>query len=284
MIYHESQIGNYCRLHSLNAFFGFKKYSINEFSKFCDEYDIINKNLYNINSSCKTFDLISSNQQNIISYILKKNFIYSKFYPLNFLYQSNNIIKDEEILNKQLLYILEKISRFFIYNQNHIWVIKKYNNEWYEIDSLRGVNKIYTDIFYFIKNNKNIGYIMPINPYDYFIENLKIIKINIYKTNYKNINNLEKCNIIKYIKNYLINNNKRKKILDNIEIPLNICIDILEFNFLKKKDKYIFNPIKDLIDKYKLFLSKFTNKNYNNIDLILDFLPEIIYNLIKLKI
>ena len=125
---------------------------------------------------------------------------------------------------------------------------------------------------------------MPINPYDYFIENLKIIKINIYKTNYKNINNLEKCNIIKYIKNYLINNNKRKKILDNIEIPLNICIDILEFNFLKKKDKYIFNPIKDLIDKYKLFLSKFTNKNYNNIDLILDFLPEIIYNLIKLKI
>ena len=38
-IYYEKQRGDLCRLHSLNAYFGYKKFNDSDFFKLCAEYD-----------------------------------------------------------------------------------------------------------------------------------------------------------------------------------------------------------------------------------------------------
>ena len=40
-MYHETQRGDMCRLHSLNAYFGYKKLEDSDFFKYCDDYDNI---------------------------------------------------------------------------------------------------------------------------------------------------------------------------------------------------------------------------------------------------
>ena len=275
-IYWERQVGGNCRIHSLNSFFGFNKYSEITFNKHCNDYDNINKYLYNTNISCKNFDLVNSNQQNIISYILKKNNIYTKYCPINYVYSFiKNDIQD---------YINKNLNRLFMYNEGHIWAIKKYNNTWYEIDSLRGVIKINTDIISFIKNFKNVGFIIPISATFYFYKNLKILNNIIFKNSKYE---MQKHEMQKHIKNYIISANKEKKIIGEIEVYIDICIDILNFIFVRNTINTHTNnfiPIKNLIENYNIFLSKFTDGNYSNVDLILLHLPNIIYSLVKLEI
>ena len=124
-----------------------------------------------------------------------------------------------------------------------------------------------------------MGFIIPINSITYFYKNVNKINDIICK----NTSNKIYQNSIKM---YLIKLNKEKKILGDLEIPLNICIDILKFNFYKKsKDEQfiLFMSIKKLINKYEIFLKKFTNNNYNDINLILQFIPELIQALINIK-
>ena len=49
-IYCEKQRGDLCRLHSINNYFGYKKYSEKEFYGFCDTYD---KLIIGLNSKTK---------------------------------------------------------------------------------------------------------------------------------------------------------------------------------------------------------------------------------------
>ena len=266
-IFWEKQQGGLCRLHSINTFFGFHKYTPNDFSNICDEYDETNQ-LYNTKISCKSFDLIHSDQKNIISYIIHKNGIYTKYYPINYI-QSNKISKDE-FYN---IHETKDLHIFFIYNETHIWIIKKHNNKWYNVDSLSGVSEFNcSDIYSYIRSKNNMGFIIPINHIKYFYNNLKVIKKEI--TNSKNI------------ENYLIKKNLEKKILGDIEVPLNICIDILNYVLVKKNkldQDNIFFPIKDVIETYYTFIKKFTNSNYNNINLILEYLPNIINKLFNIN-
>lgn len=265
-IYWERQNSGLCRLHSLNAFFGYRKYTASDFIKICNEYDIEKNKIYNLKISCKSFDVINSDQQNIISYILHNNNKYTKYYPINYIYL-NKISKDEfyEIHN------LNDLSIFFIYNENHIYVIKKHNNRWYTVDSLTGISEIKCyDIYSYIKSKKNHGFIIPINHIKYFYINLELIK--------NELNNSS-------IKDYLIKKHSDNQILGNIEVPLNICMDILNYVFIKKnkiEQDHIFNPINNIIKLYFIFTKKFTEANYNNIDLILEYIPYIINELLNI--
>ena len=87
------------------------------------------------------------------------------------------------------------------------------------------------------------------------------------------------------IREYLIDKNKKKQILGDIEVPLNICVDILQFVLTKKSKterNNIFAPINEIINSYNIFIQKFTNSNYNNIELILEHLPNIINKLFSI--
>ena len=94
----EQQNGGLCRMHALNAFFGYAKINSNLFDKYCNEFDKENKK-YNLTTSCKEFDLINSNQSNIISYILKRHGIWTQYFALNQLY-NKSIELPNHLVNK----------------------------------------------------------------------------------------------------------------------------------------------------------------------------------------
>lgn len=261
-IYYESQRGGLCRLHSINQYFGLPKISDENFYLHMQNYDDEYKTLYNLDTSCKSWDIVSSDQKNIVSYILKINKIYTRYYAIN------------QIYNKGFQPILNILDGdvFFIFNEGHIWNIRKHNNKWYSVNSIGGVNPININQ---ITSQKNIGFIVPVNIQTEFYHNLSIIQ-EIFKKN-KNQDNLQN------IKDYLIKSNEEKNVLGEIEVPINIIMDIMGTIFKSHKLKQDFEVIQKHIINYNTFLSKFTNGNYNNINIILEYLPIIILDLLNLK-
>lgn len=262
-IYYQSQSGGLCRLHSLNGFFGKELITQQQFNDYIKEYDKFYKSLYNFTSSCLSFDIISSDQKNIVSFILKKHNVYTKYYALNQLYGKN--------INDYIIKILQG-DWFFIYNDSHIYGARRLNNIWYIVDSMNGVRPINIGLL----NQKNIGFIVPVNIKDEFYRNLKIIKDIFINDNKKTITR-------ELITEYLEQKNKEKLILGELEIPLNLCMDILGTNLIQKKNSDDFLSIQKQVLNYEKFLSKFTKGNYNNLPLILNYLVDILASLTGLK-
>jgi hypothetical protein len=263
-LFYEHQDGILCRKHAINAYFGYEKITVSDFYKFQDIYDIEYKKKFNIDISCKDFDVISSDQKNLVSYILKEFNVYTKYYSLN------------ELFQKDINCIINTLAGnfFFIYNESHIYGASINNAKWYTVNSIGGVNIMDINC---LTSQKNIGFIVPLDHKKEFYKNLLTIK-SLFGIN----------NTIPHIKDFLVQNHKNKLILGDIEIPLSICIDILEYQMqLNYKKKYInneiFEPIHIKIIKYNEFLTKFTNGRYNDITLILEYLPTIIFELINLK-
>jgi hypothetical protein len=174
-IYWERQRGDLCRLHSINAYFGFKKIDESEFFKWCDKYDNIIKGL-----KTQGMDGFSEGRC-IISYILEQmENTYVFLIPMN---SYNGVRNDIDIdrYNK----LIPKLWCYFEFNKGHVWLNKKHNGQWYKIDSISGVNRIDSPT---IKNN---GYLLVIdgkhlyNEINYYLELVKNINsevtfINLY--------------------------------------------------------------------------------------------------------
>lgn len=257
-IYYEAQRGGLCRLHSVNAYFGKRHITDEQFDKYIADYNSEYKTKFNLDINCRDFDAISSDQKNLVSFILKKHNIYTRYYSINQIYNKNiNLITD--ILNGDF---------FFIFNENHIYGARLKDGVWYKVDSLSGVNVINISS---LINEKNIGFIVPVNIQREFYYNIELIKTII------GINPSEQ-----EIKDFLIKKHSEKKILDSLEVPISLCIDIMETN-LTGKTSAEFDPIRRQVMNYNIFISRFTN-NYNDINLVLTYLPDIIINLIKLTV
>ena len=137
-IYWERQIGNNCRIHSLNAFFGEKKVSDTDFERLCKEYDTLIPGLASIQmdgfAECRS----------IVSYIVD---IYANKYmhlvPIN---MRNIHSKNRHFWNyDRLTPFLGKpggILNYFEFNRDHIWINRFINNNWYKIDSMSGITTI----------------------------------------------------------------------------------------------------------------------------------------------
>jgi hypothetical protein len=264
-IYFQHQIGGLCRLHAINAFFECDKISQIKFKRYQIQYNKQNNIKYNITTPCESFDIISSNQKNIISYILKQHGVYSRYFSLN------QVTCIDDVLS--ILYG----NFIFIYTDSHIYGIRKLSNgQWYIVDSSKGV---YATNIKTILLSKNVGFIVPVNVTNEYIFYKNIIK-NIFINKPKS-----------YIEEYLKKNHNDRKILGDLEIPLGVCIDILEFNLNQKlnsipKQQVIttYQDSYDIVKVYNHFISLFTNGRYNDIDLIIEYLPVVIFELILLKI
>jgi hypothetical protein len=79
--------------------------------------------------------------------------------------------------------------------------------------------------------------------------------------------------------------NQSKRILGDIEVPLDRVIDILEWHGVTTKKMYQpkYKAILYIVTRYNEFLKKFTGR-YLDLDLILDYLPEIINYMIRFNI
>ena len=139
-VYYENQRGNLCRKHSINAYFGYEQISEDQFTNYCKEYDEYMKEHYNYETDTLNNDYILSTRNNIIYYIIKKEsrnigekYPYCLYVPINYL---NKYLEMFRITLEELVYDSNDI---FIFNADHVWLLKKIKGYWYSINSLNGV-------------------------------------------------------------------------------------------------------------------------------------------------
>ena len=215
-----------------------------------------NNKSYNTEISCKSFDLVNSDQQNIISYIMHKNYIYTKYYPINYIHLNK--------INKVEFYDIHtamNLNVFFIYNESHIWGVKN-GTAMYKVDSMSGVHPFNTPL----NKIKDIGIIVPVPIKQEWEYKMKEMHTILDKHNIKCRGDLA---------DLLIKWNEEKKILGDLEIVLGVSISILETN-IRGRD---FIRITEIIELYECFIKQFTAGRYNDIELILTYVPDIIFKL-----
>lgn len=218
-IYWERQRGGLCRLHSINAYFGKPTCSDDAFYKAANEFDNIQKTQFGTTISCRTFDLINSDQRNLVSYILSKYGIYVRYVAINL--HATHI---EDAINS---------GCFFVFNLNHIWVMKKKDDQWYKVDSMSGVSNFNPTR---LRGEKNIGIMIP-------IANLAAEATQLSKQ--------IDIAIDGDVLNFLKINHAAKKILDNVEVYLGALVEILRVQ-LAGREGFVF--IEEIIQRYNSFV------------------------------
>jgi len=256
-IYYEQQRGGLCRLHALNAFFGEAALDAKQFQKYMSDFDEQMKTKYKESISCKQFDLVNSDQNNIISHILKKKGHYARYIPLNGL-QGKQLPLDEV-----------KGDFIFIYNESHIWGLKKHQNMWWSVDSMRGVRK--TNI-YRVTRTKNVGFMIPVNMKKELYNHVGEIKSLLEK---------EKITSKDDVKVYLKKLNEKKEILGDLEIHIGVAMDLVEAQINGTEYNAAYKPIYDLNDLYNKFLTDFIEKKYS-LETLNEYVPEILSSLMTL--
>lgn len=123
-MFHEKQMGNYCRYHTINNLFGKVLLTLKEFDKYCNEYD--KKNDFVIGSS-RNDHLFYNNggNDNIFGYVIKKKGLSVKMVHYDY-YKHKKINSDE---SRNIGYI--------IYNRGHTYCVRIINGEKWIIDSMR---------------------------------------------------------------------------------------------------------------------------------------------------
>lgn len=264
-IFYEPQRGGLCRLHSINAFFGKSKINEKEFREYAAALDKETSQKYHMDIKSLDFDSVSADQNMLVSYILKRHGITTRYIPIDYL--RYNKLKLEDQVNDIIG------DFFFVFNPGHIWGMRRKDNIWYKVDSIGGVRKIGPHTRS-VGNQKNLGFIIPVDSMKEFYINVERIKKIIGPHTDDTIDTIEK---------YLKKINEKKEILGEIEVPLGISMDIIEAISKRQKDENPgFDSIFNLIELYREFLSKFTPGQYHNLDLKLKYLPKIIQVLISL--
>lgn len=132
-IYHERQIGNYCRCHALNNLMGKKMISLPKFDEFCVQYDT--KNEFEKNCSKGQLFYNYGGTNNIFGYCLEQcrqkiDIIHHDFYNVKDIHLDNSLRNP-------------KFIGFIIYNMQHTWCGRNIDGVVYIIDSMRGnIHKI----------------------------------------------------------------------------------------------------------------------------------------------
>jgi hypothetical protein len=125
MVYWERQSGGLCRLHSINAFLGLRRYDAAQFAALISEFDTRQKGMYGITTSAADFDMMNSDQINIISYILGTHHnIPTKYVSFG-------------DIGSNIDYAM-RAGIFFVFSASHIWIMKKVDGQWYRVDSMGG--------------------------------------------------------------------------------------------------------------------------------------------------
>jgi hypothetical protein len=245
-------------MHSLNAFFGHIKITTSDFQKWITVYDTYLKERFNVSTSSATFDLTNSDQTNLVSFILKRHRVHVRYYALNMVH------------GKRLDPDVEKAEFVFVYNAGHIWGIRKLNGKHYKVDSMGGVQPFNIQG---LISMRDVGILVPV-PLKYEW-NKKIDIINDILDN-------EGVRCKNQLVQYLTKLHLKKEILGCLEIPLGVAMSILETN-LSNPPKPEFKQITNLVTKYNSFLAKLTDGQYNNLSLILEYVPDLVFELILLQ-
>lgn len=238
-IYCQKQIGDLCRMHSINNYFGKEVINQEVFKKYCNEYDSL---IYGLKSI--QMDGFAEGRS-IVSYIIEK--LDNKFLLLIPIKINSSIRNHLDLERYNKLMKNNNFTNYFEFNKNHIWINRKINGQYYKIDSISGVNMI--------EPNKlgNNGYFLVFEDfllYDEILHHFKILTANkLQKIEYD-------TEIIIYNLYFMLN-----KINTSSQFVSNTL----------KKDKSFTKSI-FLIDKIKILITKLvqSKRKYGSIDKIND--------------
>jgi hypothetical protein len=147
-LFHERQIGNYCRYHAVNNLFGKSICSLVTFNKYCNEYDKLNKMDRISKTKCVYYN--NGDTDNIFGYIIQKAGYNIKMTHYDF-YKPTKIT------------LVSNTIGMILYNKSHTYCIRKYNNRFYLIDSIKlQIQEISDPIQYCEKANLGIIVVDPI--------------------------------------------------------------------------------------------------------------------------
>lgn len=256
-IFYENQSGGRCRMHAINAFCGRSALNVDHYDAYMKSFDEQMTKRYGEKTSCADFDLVHSDQNNLVSFILKKNGYYARYAPINSFYKKNLKIDDM------------KGDFIFVFNSDHIWGLKRKGKMWYKVDSIGGVSPIKSAKHY-LANVRNIGCMVPVDMRS---------ELNLHVKKMVNIlgNNLT----VEKIRAHVLELNENKQVLEDLEIHIGVAVDILDAQSSKLEFTPAFTPIYNIIALYEQFLIEFVAKNYH-IDVIEKYVPQIIYTLTAL--
>lgn len=124
IIYHERQVGSYCRCHALNNLMGMGLVTREEFDKYCDEFDKLNG--FEVGCSKKNCVFYNNgNTDNIFGYVLSK-----KGY--------NVTMKHYDFYShKRMPQPSNKTIGYIVYNQQHTYCVRYIGTELFLIDSMK---------------------------------------------------------------------------------------------------------------------------------------------------
>jgi hypothetical protein len=259
LIFYEPQDGGLCRKHALNAYFGSSKITTSAFNDYIKKFDEKMRELYNIHekTSASEFDMVSGNQCTLVGFILRSFGIYTRYFHINSMYNKKFIIDED-------------VNFIFVYNMNHIWGIKKHENVWFTVDSLSGVraydiNQLTTTL--------NIGFLVPTTAKKEYFRNITLIK-SIFDEN--------KITTTDELSKYFISLHEKKLSLGDLEVPFNICVDILDS---KREASEGIERFKDLIitiEKCKDFIKNLYHdkRSINNMELVTKSFPILLFKIL----
>jgi len=234
-IYWEKQSGDLCRMHSLNAYFGYNRLNKSTFIEYCSKYDTVIKGLNN-----QTMDGFSEGRC-IISYVL--DIIESKYVFLIPIHSYSNARKDINI--KRYNKLIYNLNGFFEFNKGHVWYNKNINGNWYKIDSISGVNRINNPT---INNN---GYLLIIEDKHLYNELYYYIQ-HIYNNDSNDLYYIYLYYILKHITLSKIDNNSNYN--SKIYLLNLIKNKLIEFINYNRKNQDTNKHKKTILNSIKLFL------------------------------
>ena len=124
-IYHEKQVGSYCRLHAINNLIGKKLVSTLEFDKLCDNYDKIKKYIKGTSKNRHYF-INNGGTDNIFGFVLE-----NKGYKPNMVHY--NFYKQKRLNDGDVTF------GCIVYNRGHTFCVKRVGKILYKIDSLQRI-------------------------------------------------------------------------------------------------------------------------------------------------
>ena len=140
-IYHEKQVGNYCRLHAINNVIGEKLVTRKEFDVLCDEYDLSKKYLKGT-SKIRHYFVNSGETDNIFGYVLEK-----KGYKIRM--EHHSFYKPKKLTETEIPF------GCIVYNKSHTFCVKKVKGTLYKIDSMQS-RPVRTSISRFLRKGFGI--------------------------------------------------------------------------------------------------------------------------------
>jgi hypothetical protein len=140
-------------MHAINACYGSRVLTPEDFKAWCDRYDAEYAPLGL--PSASNWDGILANQENIIAYILRHKSNHGVLYcPPNHIKKTLNLWEKKFVTDL----VDPMVRRMFVFNSEHVWLVRWAGQQWVSVDSMKGVVPININS---LINTQGLG-IMPV--------------------------------------------------------------------------------------------------------------------------